>query len=65
MADDRTPRTISLTECPPDDDVPHSRKKPADSKQARHTRPDEGSVAAGSPKTSERSAEERTGPRLT
>lgn len=65
MADDRTPRTTSLTECPPDDDVPHSRKKPADSKQARHTRLAEESAAAGGRKDSERSAEDRTGPRLT
>lgn len=64
MADDRTPRTTSLTECPPDDNVPHSRKKPAVSKQAQHISLAEESAAAAG-KTSARRPEDRPGPRLT
>lgn len=70
MADDRTPHPTSLTECPPDDDVPRIRKRgrqkaqDPESKEDRQIRLDHDAVVASERKTSEERARERPGSRL-
>lgn len=64
MADDRTPRTTSLTEFPPDEDLPKARKRSRDHSSRRHIRLDHDAVVAGERKSSERGTEERPGSKL-
>lgn len=66
MADDRTPRTISLTECPPDEDTPRARKRASDGDDdRRHVRLDHDAVVAGERRAAEKAAEERPSSKLT
>lgn len=64
MADDRTPRTISLTECPPDEDLPRTRKRDKDAADRRHIRLDHEAVVATERKAAEEGAQERPGSKL-
>lgn len=64
MADDRTPRTISLTECPPDEDTPRTRKRPDTADPQRKMRVDAKAIAAGERDASERAVKERPASRL-
>lgn len=63
MADDRTPRTISLTESAPDDDQPRKRGK-KDERRRRQIRLDHDAVVGGERKSAEQGAEERPGSKL-
>ncbi len=66
MADDRTPRTISLTESPPDDDTPRARKRTRAGGDAhRRVRLDHDAVVAGERRAAEKAAEERPSSKLT
>lgn len=64
MADDRTPRTISLTQSPPEDDAESVRKHSGSSRRRRQIHLDPDVLAAREREISERNAEERRGPRL-
>lgn len=61
MADDRTPRTISLTECPPDDNVPRSRKNDDASKHRRQIRLEHEAAQVRERNGSKRDPRERPG----
>lgn len=64
MADDRTPRTISLTGHPPDEDTPRTRKRPDTADAQRKIRVDAEAIAAGERDAHERAVEERPSSRL-
>lgn len=67
MADDRTPHPTSLTECPPDDDVQHVRKRRRQKRQDPESEEDRQirlDAVVASEKTSEERAKERLGSRL-
>lgn len=63
MADDRTPRTASLTERPPDDDLPPPRKR-GDRADGRPGVPPDHELAAAR-ESSERRADQEPRPRMT
>lgn len=63
MADDRTPRTASLTERPPDDDVPSPHKRDARTDRTRGIPRDHELAAAR--ESSERRADQEPRPRIT
>lgn len=63
MADDRTPRTISLTEPPPEDDARPAPKR-HDPERRRRAQREYDALVANQQKTSEQNAQERLGSKL-